>query len=222
MATPDGAADADSRARPRRGRRGGRGRSRRGPEPAATDEPDTDEIVIEGEARDDVRPEAVEPRSRTRATTTRDRGGPRGPRRDPAAVRLPAALGPRARRGRRLHLGRPGAPLRAPPRRRGVRPGARAAPRRAPPRARPRRPGQRRRAGSRGARPGFDALPPVQPERRLARGDRARAGARPRRRPARPARLRSAGAGPRRRGSGRTTLLRAIASAAAAGGEAEA
>ena len=71
------------------------------------------------------------------ATPTED--GPRGARADPPALRLPAPRRPRPERRRRLHLRRPGAPLRAAPRRRGRRTGARAAPGRAPPRARPRR-----------------------------------------------------------------------------------
>ena len=68
---------------------------------------------------------------------------------------------------RRLHLGLPGAPLRAAPRRRGLRAGARAAPRRAPPRAGPRR---RVNGGEPldAERPEFDELTPILPKRRLA------------------------------------------------------
>ena len=78
-------------------------------------------------------------RERERLEDGGDRGGHRSPRDHPAALRVPAAERARDEPRRRLRLGFPGPPLRAAPRRRGLRAGALAAPRRAPPRAGPRR-----------------------------------------------------------------------------------
>ena len=193
---------------------------RRSARQADTDEADTDELpVVVG---------ATVARRRSRASRSSSGAGDAegGDERDEPTeevrgvleptrqrLRLPAPGRARPRRGRRLRLGGADPPLRAAGGRRGRRPRARPPARRAPPRARPRRRRQRRRADAE-ERPEFDSLAPVLPERRIELGADADAdGARGR--PARPLAFGQRVLVRAAARSGRTTLLRSLARAAA-------